>query len=129
MTRRSRREVTARCEATDRKRLSARDERGNPSRAEAAPRTTTLPDVVKEGADYPGTLTNALATRDSRAEQIDYGTAPTAPQVRVLRFNQAGHLWPVSSPGDRDQEIAEFGLRNQDLHMSDAVWEFFRSSL
>jgi poly(3-hydroxybutyrate) depolymerase len=94
-----------------------------------APRTSALPDVVKEGADYRGTLANVLLTRDSQAEQLDYGSDAAAAQVRVVRFDHAGHLWPVANPPDREQEIAEFGLRNQDMDMSDVVWEFFRSSL
>jgi polyhydroxybutyrate depolymerase len=93
------------------------------------PRTSALPDRVKEGADYRGTLPHVLLTRDSRAEQLDYGSNPAAAQVRVLRFDHAGHLWPVPNPPDREQEIAEFGLRNRDIDMSDAIWEFFRGSL
>lgn len=96
---------------------------------QTAPRTTALPDLVKEGADYQGTLPNALLTRDSQGEQLDYGTDPAGAQVRVLRFDHAGHLWPRVNPADRDQEIAEFGFRNQDIDMTDVVWEFFRSSL
>ena len=94
-----------------------------------APRTSALPDLVKEGADYSGMLPNALLTRDSQAEELDYGSDPAAPQVRVLRFDHSGHLWPVPTPNDREQEIGEFGFRNQDMDMSDVVWEFFRSSL
>ncbi|MEO6602829.1 MAG: PHB depolymerase family esterase [Polyangiaceae bacterium] len=93
-----------------------------------SPQRVALPNVVKEGADYQGTLPNVLLTRNSQAEQIDYGGDPAGAQVRVLRFDHAGHLWPVPNPPDREQEIAEFGLRNQDLDMSDLVWEFFRSA-
>jgi len=96
---------------------------------QSAPQTTALPDLVKEGADYRGTLANALATRDSQGEQLDYGNDPARAQVRVVRFDHAGHLWPVASPNDREQDLAEFGIRNQDMDMSDVVWEFFRSSL
>jgi poly(3-hydroxybutyrate) depolymerase len=99
------------------------------SEEQNAPRTTALPDLVKEGADYQGTLPNALLTRDSHAEQIDYGTDPAAGQVRVVSLDHGGHLWPVANPRDREQEIAEFGFRNRDIDMSDLVWEFFRSSL
>jgi poly(3-hydroxybutyrate) depolymerase len=94
-----------------------------------APRTSALPDLHKEGADYRGSLPNALRTRDSRGEQLDYGSDTAAARVRVVRFDRAGHLWPVTNPPDREQEIGEFGLRNQDVDMSDLVWEFFRSSL
>ncbi|HYQ02330.1 MAG TPA: hypothetical protein VER96_26840 [Polyangiaceae bacterium] len=93
------------------------------------PRTSAVPDVVKEGADYRGTSPNGLNTRDSQGEQLDFGSDATGAQVRVLSFDHAGHLWPVKNPPDREQEIAEFGLRNRDMDMSDAVWEFFRSSL
>jgi len=102
---------------------------GLSSAEQNAPRTSTLPDRVKEGADYRGSLPNALLTRDSHVEQIDYGGDAARAQVRVLRFDHAGHLWPAANPPDRDQELAEFGLRNQDIDMSDMVWEFFRSSL
>jgi len=93
------------------------------------PRTSILPDVVKEGAHYQGTLPHALNTRDSHAEQLDYGNDASGARVRVLRFDHAGHLWPVTNPHDREQEVTEFGFRNQDLDMSEVVWEFFRSSL
>jgi poly(3-hydroxybutyrate) depolymerase len=96
---------------------------------QSAPRMSALPDRVHEGADYRGTLSNALRTRDSHAEQLDYGSDPAGAQVRVLRFDHAGHLWPTANPPDREQELAEFGFRNQDIDMSDVVWEFFRSSL
>ncbi|HKO46473.1 MAG TPA: hypothetical protein VJV79_02040 [Polyangiaceae bacterium] len=102
---------------------------GFSSAEQSAPRTSALPDRVNEGADYRGTLSNALLTRDSHAEQLDYGSDTATVRVRVLRFDHAGHLWPVPNPPDREQEIAEFGLRNRDLDMSDVVWEFFRSSL
>jgi poly(3-hydroxybutyrate) depolymerase len=94
-----------------------------------APLTSSLPDRVKEGADYRGTVQNALLTRDSHAQQLDFGRDSAAPQVRVVRFDHAGHLWPVASPPDRAEEIAEFGFRNQDLDMTDLVWDFFKSSL
>jgi poly(3-hydroxybutyrate) depolymerase len=84
---------------------------------------------VKEGDDYRGARPNALLTRDSHGEQVDYGNDPAKAQVKVLSFDHAGHLWPVATPADRQQEIGEFGLRNQDVDMSDVVWEFFRSSL
>ncbi len=91
--------------------------------------TRALPDLIKEGADYQGNLPNALRTRDSHVEQLDYGTDVAAARVRVLSFDRAGHLWPVPNPADPEQVMAEFGLRNQDIDMSDVVWEFFRSSL
>jgi len=93
------------------------------------PQTSALPDLVKEGADYRGTLSNALRTRDSHGEQLDYGSDTSAAQVRVVRFDHAGHLWPVPNPSDPQQAIADFGLRNRDIDMSDVVWDFFRSSL
>ena len=93
------------------------------------PRTSAVPDLVKEGADYQGTLANALLTQDSHGEQLDYGVGASAAQVRVVQFDHAGHLWPVANPPDREQEIAEFGFRNRDIDMTDVVWDFFRSSL
>jgi poly(3-hydroxybutyrate) depolymerase len=99
------------------------------SEEQRAPQTHSLPDRVSEGVNYQGTAPNALRTRDSRAEQIDYGSDPSSAQVRVLRFDHAGHLWPVPNPPDREQEITQFGFRNQDIDMSDVIWDFFRSSL
>lgn len=95
----------------------------------AAPRASALPDLVNEGADYRGTVAKALRTRDSQAEQFDYGGPGATAQVRVLRFDHAGHLWPVPSPFEPEQVLAEFGFRNRDVDMSDVVWDFFRSSL
>jgi polyhydroxybutyrate depolymerase len=97
--------------------------------AQRSPRVTALPNPVKEGASYRGAAPNAKRTVDSRAEQVDYGSTAAGPQVRVLRFDRAGHLWPVPEHLDREQEVSEFGFRNQDLDMSEAVWDFFRSSL
>lgn len=94
-----------------------------------APRTSALADLVREGADYRGTAPKALLTRDSHGEQTDYGSDAAGAQVKVLSFDHAGHLWPIPNPPDREQEIAEFGLRNRDVDTSDVVWEFFRSSL
>ena len=94
-----------------------------------APRATTLPNTVKEGAGYRGSSPNAKRTMGSRAHQLDYGSATAGPRVRVLSFDHAGHLWPVANPPDREQEITQFGFRNQDTDMSDVVWDFFRSSL
>jgi poly(3-hydroxybutyrate) depolymerase len=94
-----------------------------------SPQTIVLPNRVDEGADYTGTALNALATRRSQATQIDYENAPSDARVRVIRFDHAGHLWPVPRPPDREPQVAEFGFRNQDMDMSDAVWDFFRSSL
>ena len=102
---------------------------GLSAKEQGTPLTSALPDRVKEGADYRGTLPNALRTRDSHGELVDYGSDTASPQVRVVRFDHAGHLWAVPSPPDRDHEIAEFGFRNRDIDMSDLVWEFFRSSL
>lgn len=93
------------------------------------PRTSALPDVVKEGANYQGTIANALNTRDSQIEQLDYGSDANAAQLRVMRIDHGGHLWPTVNPLEPDSVLAEFGFRNQDVDMSDVVWEFFRSSL
>lgn len=93
------------------------------------PETTQLPDRVREGQDYTGEARNALNTRDSRAKQIDYGSADTPAMVRVLEFDAAGHFWPLPSPEDTQLWIDEWGFRNQDLDMADAVWDFFHSSL
>ncbi len=94
-----------------------------------APTTKLLPDVVKEGANYQGTIPNALATRDSRAQEIDYGSDPVGPLCRVLQFDHAGHLWAVAHPNDDDRLVDEFGFRNQDMDMSDVAWSFFRSAV
>lgn len=97
--------------------------------AQRSPRATTLPNTVKEGTGYRGSAPSAKRTLDSRAQQLDYGSASGGPQVRVVRFDHAGHLWPVANPPDREQELKQFGFRNRDMDMSDVVWEYFRSSL
>jgi len=94
-----------------------------------APADTLLPDVVNEGQGYTGSLPNALSTRDSRAEEFDYGSDPSGPLCRVLRFDHAGHLWPVPDPPYDGTVIGQFGFRNQDMDMSDVSWDFFRSAL
>lgn len=102
---------------------------GVPADDVAAPIETALPDVVKEGDGYGGQVASALATEDSHAETIDYGSDPSGPLCRVISFDHAGHLWPVPNPQDNDTLIGEFGFRNQDLDMSDVLWSFFKSAL
>ena len=95
----------------------------------AAPIDTALPDLVKEGDGYTGSVANALATEDSAAEAIDYGSDPSGPLCRVIRFDHSGHLWPVRNPHDDDTLIGKLGFRNQDMDMSDVLWSFFKSAL
>lgn len=102
---------------------------GVPAEEVAAPIDTALPDVVKEGDGYTGSVANAIATEDSTAETIDYGSDPSGALCRVIRFDHAGHLWPVPNPRDSDTLIGMFGFRNQDMDMSDVLWTFFRSAL
>jgi len=102
---------------------------GVPPNDIAAPLEAAVPDVVKEGEGYTGSAANALATKDSQAETIDYGSDPSGPRCRVVRFDHAGHLWPVSDPHDDDALIAMLGFRNQDMDMADVLWTFFRTAL
>lgn len=102
---------------------------GVPADEIAAPIQTELPDLVKEGDGYTGSVANALATEDSAAETIDYGIDPSGPMCRVIRFNHAGHLWPMPNPDDNDALIGMFGFRNQDMDMADVLWSFFKSAL
>ncbi len=78
-----------------------------------------------------GDARNALITRDSRVTQIDYGASDAPVSVRALKFDSAGHFWPRPASDDNvdDSWVAEWGYRNQDIDMADAIWEFFQSSL
>jgi len=92
---------------------------------QAAPTVVRLDDQVVEGADYTGSDPVVLATRDSRAQQVTYGTPSSGASVRVVEFDHAGHFWPLPDPADSSETLATYGLRNQDLQLSDAVWDFF----
>lgn len=102
---------------------------GVPASAVDAPTEIELPDLVQEGRGYTGSLPNALSTEDSRAAQLEYGSDPAGPICRVLRFDHAGHLWPIPSPLNDASVIGQFGFRNQDMDMADVVWTFFKSAL
>jgi poly(3-hydroxybutyrate) depolymerase len=85
---------------------------------------TQLPDVEVEGEDYAGNAAAALATRDSRATQIDFFAPDHDAAVRVLRFDHAGHFWPNPVQDSEDWTLDRWGFRNQDVDASEAVWEF-----
>jgi len=94
----------------------------------AKPAPQQLEDRVVEGHGYSGDNATALRTRDSHAKRMDY-TDPDSPRaVRVLEFDRAGHFWPMQDPYEDDALLAKYGFRNQDVNMSDQIWEFFRSS-
>lgn len=100
---------------------------GVDSAAVEAPVQTDLPDRTVEGESYTGDAPNALGTRDSRVTQIDFTGAGVA--VRALDLGRAGHFWPVFEHNDPPDVLSRWGLRNQDLDASDAVWEFFATAL
>lgn len=95
---------------------------------QAAPDVMALEDHVAEGSDYTGTDPVVLATRDSRARRMTYGSPTTGASVRIVEFDHAGHFWPLPDPTDSSATLATYGLRNQDLQMSDAVWDFFNGA-
>lgn len=95
---------------------------------QAAPDIVALDDTVAEGSGYTGTDPVVLATRDSRAQQVTYGSPTSGAAVRVVEFDHAGHFWPQPDASDPPEILATFGLRNQDLYMSDALWDFLKSA-
>ncbi len=88
------------------------------------PVVVELPDVVEEGSDYEGDSAAALATRDSRVVQLDMSDPETGAELRVLRFDRAGHFWPNPVQDEADWVLDRWGFRNQDVDASIAVWEF-----
>jgi poly(3-hydroxybutyrate) depolymerase len=88
-----------------------------------------LPDQVIEGEDYQGSAPAALRTQNSRATRIEIGTDPSGAQVRVLSFDRAGHFLPMEDPFEDESIVSKYGFRNQDIDMSDEVWEFFKTAL
>ena len=100
---------------------------GIPPSAIATPMRTPLPNPVDEGASYSGHLPNALATRQSRGEQLDLVSleGARAGVVRLLIFDHAGHFWPNPVQDSWPLALEKWGLRNQDIDAADAVWDFF----
>ncbi|HEU5074369.1 MAG TPA: thioesterase domain-containing protein [Polyangiaceae bacterium] len=96
--------------------------------APKGPTERQFDDRVIEGNGYTGRSAVALRTRASRAKRLDYTDSTTGRAVRVIAFDRAGHFWPMPAPYEDDALLAEYGFRNQDLNMSDQVWEFFRAS-
>ena len=102
---------------------------GIPASAIAAPQRHQLPDVIVEGEGYRGSSAVALATRDSRATEIDLEAPDGSAQVRVLVLDHAGHFWP-NRQGDSEKWVLErYGFRNQDVDAADMVWEFLRTAV
>lgn len=99
---------------------------GLPAAAIAAPRRTTLPDLIVEGAGYRGESAVALATRDSHVTQLDLVAPDGRRGVRVLIMDRAGHFWPNPVQFSEDWVISQYGFRNQDFDAADLVWDFLR---
>jgi poly(3-hydroxybutyrate) depolymerase len=102
---------------------------GVPEAVVAAPIRTPLPDPVDEGAGYTGPLAILRATRQSRGERLDFAAergSLQAPAVRLIVFDHAGHFWPNPLQDTAAFALEKWGLRNQDIDATDAVWDFFR---
>ncbi len=102
---------------------------GIPASGIAAPQKRLLPDVIVEGQDYRGTSAVPLATRNSRATQLDLVAPDGSAQVRVLAMGHAGHFWPNPQGDKEDWVLERYGFRNQDFDAADLVWEFLRTAL
>lgn len=88
-----------------------------------------LPDVIVEGQGYQGPSAVALATRNSRATELDMVAPGGRAQVRVLVMDHSGHFWP-NPQGDSEAWVLEhYGFRNQDFDAADMVWEFLRPAV
>ncbi len=85
-------------------------------------------DRVVEGDQYRGDDATALRTRDSHAKRRDLKDPESGRSVRVLEFDHAGHFWPMQGPYEDDAVLSEYGFRNQDLDMSDQIWDFFKTA-
>lgn len=89
------------------------------------PIRTQLPDDVNEGANCAGSNPVALRTRKSTASRLDIRADGTRGRLRILKFVQGGHLWPMPAADDDDTLNERVGFRNQDIDAADAVREFF----
>lgn len=90
----------------------------------AAPTTTLLPNPIDEGSNYTGSLTVALATRNSSVTQLDFVTE-TDSKLRVVRVEHGGHFLPHPTQDTDPMVLENWGFRNQDITMADAIWDFF----
>ena len=102
---------------------------GVPAAAIRAPRTTPLPDLVMEGDGYRGHSPAALASRHSRARQLDMLAPDGEHQVRVLVLDHAGHFWPSPTPDTEAWILDRWGFRNQDFDAADLIWDYLRGAL
>lgn len=91
----------------------------------AQPPTKQLPNPVVEGKDYTGSLTVALATRDSSVTQLDLAARQDAARIRILRIEGGGHFLPHPVQDTEPAVLEQWGFRNQDLRIVDAIWDFF----
>jgi hypothetical protein len=86
----------------------------------------TLPDRVKEGADFDLDQPQPLATRDSTVDLIEMRLpGGEGPAVRVFDVHGSGHFWPSPVADDDPRIIESFGFRNQDFDGADETWRFF----
>jgi poly(3-hydroxybutyrate) depolymerase len=92
------------------------------------PTEQQLDDRVVEGKSYRGDSATALRTRDSRVRRVDYPDPGTGRAVRVLEFDRAGHFWPMQGAYEDDTLVSKYGFRNQDVNMSDEIWEFLAAT-
>lgn len=92
------------------------------------PAVTNLPNIVSEGLDYIGDNPIALRTQNSTVTQLDMATPGVPGRLRVLQFNNGGHIWPTPEQDTDMYFIETFGFRNQDVDAADAIWSFFKDS-
>lgn len=91
----------------------------------AQPPTIPLPNPVVEGQGYTGSLAVALATRDSSVFQLDFAAKQDAARMRILRIEGGGHFLPHPIQDTDPMVLEQWGFRNQDLRIVDAIWDFF----
>lgn len=95
----------------------------------AKPTTTPLPNPIEEGSSYTGSQAAALATRNSAITQLDFVAAEGTARLRVLRIEPGGHFLPHSTQDTDPMVLENWGFRNQDVKMADAIWDFFFPSV
>lgn len=89
-----------------------------------------LPNRVKEGKGYKGSVSWAQDSVNSQIIRYDYPKTRAGADFSVLEINDAaGHAWPNSAPTPVDVAEAPYnGFRNQDINAEEVLWDFLKKS-
>lgn len=96
----------------------------------ATEKISFLPNRIREGQHYAGSVPWAMASMNSTITRYDYKTTKAGANFAVLEINNAaGHAWPNKSSTPFDVAEQPYnGFKNQDIQAEEVLWSFLKKS-